>query len=111
MNFSIMKSSGKELFSDALPIIEKFAPSLGGVIGGPAGFAIGYIIPILAHAFGAHPNDIKQIIANIISDPDAASKLQAIEHEHADWLCAAVDSAGRLIGAEINVKLSWADPK
>ncbi len=31
-----------EMFDDALPIIKKFAPTIGAAIGGHIGFAAGY---------------------------------------------------------------------
>lgn len=107
----IQKMNAKELLSDAFPIIQKFAPAIAGAIGGPTGFALGYLVPILANAFGAHPNNMKEIIANIINDPLAANKLGEIEREHGDWLCTVTDNIDRLITAEINIKLEWAQPK
>jgi len=105
------KMNGKELLNDAFPIIQKFAPSIAGAIGGPVGFALGYLIPILASAFGAHPSNIKELISNIVSDPLAADKLDKIDREHGDWFCTLSDNFDRLTSAEINVKLSWAEPK
>jgi hypothetical protein len=107
----ISKTSAKELLSDAFPIIEKFAPGIAGAIGGPIGFAAGYIIPVLARAFGSPSTDLKQLVANILNDPHAADKLGEIEHEHSDWLCSITDSVDRLTSAEVNIKLSWAEPK
>lgn len=101
----------KEAFIDALPIIEKFAPSVGAAIGGPLGFASGYIIPILASAFDAKPTDIKQLVSNIITDPRMQSKLESIEQDHGDWLSSLTDNLDRLVTAEFNVKLAWAEPK
>ena len=97
----------KELFGDALPIIEKFAPSIGGAIGGPVGVAAGYVVPILANAFGAHPSNIKELVGNILADSGAQSKLEAIEHEHGDWVCTLMDSVGNLTSAKINIELTW----
>jgi len=97
----------KELFNDALPIIKNFAPTIGAAIGGPAGAAAGYAIPILANSFGANPGDIKQIVSNILQDPNAEEKLDKAEHEHKDIICALIDSMHGLSRAEINLKLEW----
>jgi hypothetical protein len=97
----------KELFSDALPIISKFAPSIGAAIGGPVGLASGYAIPILASAFGAHPTDVRGLVQKIVNDSEAQSKLEGLEHEHGDWICALVDSVGNLSKAEIHINLEW----
>lgn len=97
----------KELFSDSLPIIEKFAPSVGTAIGGPVGIAAGYAIPLLASAFGSKPSNIREIASKILTDADAQSKLEEIEHEHGDWICTLTDSLGNLSRAEIHINLEW----
>jgi len=99
------------IFNDALPIISKFAPSIGTALGGPIGFATGYILPILAKAFNANPQNLSELVNNIISDPDSQTKLESIEHEHGDWLCTTLDSIGNLAEAEISVKLKWQTEK
>lgn len=90
----------KELLSDALPIISKFAPSIAGAIGGPVGVAAGYFIPILADAFGVHPSDIAGLTQKILNDSDAQRKLEQVESDHCDC-------ANKLSNAEINIKLEW----
>lgn len=114
MNFqlpTILKSTAKDIFSDAFPLIQKYAPTIGAALGGGPGFAIGALLPILGNAFNAHPGDIKTLVSNIVNDPDAQAKLEQIEHEHSGWVCAMTDSVDRLTSAEVNIKLSWADPK
>jgi hypothetical protein len=106
-----IKMNARELFKESLPLIEKFAPNIAAAITRPVSFAFGYILPILANAFDAHPTDITQISANIINDPDAQKKLEQIKHEHSDFLCTAIHSFDRLTSAEINIKVGWADPK
>ena len=97
----------KELFSDALPIISKFAPSIGGAISGPVGIAAGYIVPVLASAFGAPSTNISDIVSKILNDPDAQEKLQVIEHDHGSWLCGIMDSVNNLTKADIHITLEW----
>jgi hypothetical protein len=97
----------REIFDASLPIINKFAPSIGGAIGGPYGFAAGYILPLLATAFGSHPSDVKDLVQKILNDPNAQGKLESLEHEHGDWICGLLDSAEKLQEAEISVKLRW----
>ena len=99
-----------ELFSDVLPLIQKVAPTIGAAIGGPIGLAAGYVIPVLANAFDAHPTNVKQLVSNILADPNAQSKLQDIESEHANWLSSLMDSVNNLSHAEVNIKLDWQSP-
>jgi hypothetical protein len=101
----------REVFKDALPIIKKFAPTIGAAIGGPVGVATGYILPLLATAFDSNTSDLKHIADTIINDPLAADKLGALEHEHCDFLCSMVGTMDRLMSVEINVKLNWNDGK
>lgn len=101
----------KELFSDALPLIQKFAPTIGAAIGGPMGLATGYVIPILANAFGSKPNDFKDLVKNILNDSHAQEKLESIEHEHGDWVCTLMDSVNNLSSMKINIELTWQSDK
>ncbi len=101
----------KELLGDAFPIIAKFAPSIGAAIGGPMGFAAGYLLPVLANTFNAHPTNMQELVTNILNDPNTQGKLESIEHEHGDWLCTTLDSIGNLAEAEINIKLKWQTDK
>src|ERR1700689_438273 len=97
----------KEIFDASLPIITKFAPSIGAAIGGPYGMAGGYILPLLASAFGSHPTDLKDLVQKILNDPNAQGKLESLEHEHGDWLFNLMESSEKLQEAEISVKLRW----
>lgn len=97
----------KGLFGDAIPIIQKFAPSVASAITSPIGFAAGYIIPILASAFGTSSRDLNALAGKIFEDPDAAEKLAAIEHDHGDWLCGILQSVTHLSSADIHIKLEW----
>jgi hypothetical protein len=101
----------KEIFNDALPIVSKFAPSIGAAIGGPVGLATGYAIPILANAFGTHPTDLRGLVTKIINDSDAKTKLEGLEEEHGDWLCSLEDSLNNLAKAEIHINLEWQSDK
>jgi hypothetical protein len=95
------------LFENALPLLNQFAPTIGATLAGPPGFAAGYIIPLLAHAFSALPKNAKEISDAILADKDAASKLRDLEFNHAGILSALGDSISSLSKAEINVKLEW----
>lgn len=98
----------KELFNDVLPVLEKFAPSIGAAIGGPFALAAGYAVPLLASAFDTHPSNIKQIVEKIIQDPDAAKmKLENMENEYGDWITSLMRSVNNLLKAEVNVRLEW----
>lgn len=97
----------KDLFHDALPIITKFAPTIGAAIGGPVGVAAGYVVPVLANAFGAKSTDIKDLVNKILADPGSEGKLEAIEQEHGDWVGALMNNVTHLTSAKINVELTW----
>jgi hypothetical protein len=65
---------------DALiQVISKAAPLLGGVIGGPAGVAIGSLI---ASKFGGNSQDTDDLLARIQADPQSAVKLLEIQTTH-----------------------------
>jgi hypothetical protein len=64
-------------WQDIAAIVGKTAPLLGGVLGGPAGAAIGSIV---AAALGTENSP--DAVAAALGDPDAALKLRAIETAH-----------------------------
>ena len=97
----------KSIFAEALPILEKFAPSIATAIGGMPGFALSFVIPLLAKSFGTDTHNLSDLASKILKDQDAPLKLQALEHQHHDWICAVVDSSTRIKNAEISVKLNW----
>lgn len=97
----------KSVFKDALPIIDKYAPTIGSVIGGVPGLALGLVVPILAKAFGSDAHNLSDIVANIVKDEAAPIKLQALEAEHCDWICSLTQSVNKLQSAEISIKLDW----
>jgi hypothetical protein len=68
--------SFKDKLSSLANTVSKFAPMLGGVIGGPPGAAVGAVI---ASVFGGDSNDPEGLEKLIKADPDAAVKLKAIE--------------------------------
>ena len=78
----------KDLSND----IAKIAPTLGGVIGGPAGAGIG---ALLASALGVgnSPSEVQQAL---ITSPDAAVKLKALETQVA---IAQITSAAQQVDA------------
>ncbi|MCK5605404.1 hypothetical protein KAR91_26165 [Candidatus Pacearchaeota archaeon] len=59
--------------------VKKGAPLLGGVIGGPAGAAVGSMV---AKVFGGDPTDPADLIARVKADGDAAVKLKQIESDN-----------------------------
>jgi hypothetical protein len=99
------------IFQNAFPIIAKLAPTFARAIGGFPGIAMTYVLPLLAHAAGTNSTDIPTMISNFINDPKAQNNLKDLEHDHADWLCSLLESTNRITQAEINIKLSWANPQ
>jgi len=69
-------------WKDVGKAVGKFAPLLGGALGGPGGAAIGSLV---ASSFGVE-NDPDKIAAAIGGDPDAAVKLLAIQNGHEERL-------------------------
>ncbi len=67
----------------AKSIVKKGAPLLGSVLGGPAGSAVG---GLLASVFGADPDEPDELLTKIEADPEAATKLRAIELKHREKL-------------------------
>ncbi len=97
----------KDVFRDALPIIKNFAPSIAAAIGGPVGVATGYVLPILASAFGVDSSNPRSIAEAILAGSNSEDTLKELEHEHGDWICKLLDSVGNLASAKINVELTW----
>ncbi len=97
----------KDLFRDALPTIKEFAPVIASAIGGPFGVAAGYVIPVLATAFGGSSKDVPGLVSKIMSDPDASTKLSLCEEDHSGWLTALMTSVNNLSSAEVNIKVHW----
>jgi hypothetical protein len=76
----------KEIFKDALPILEKSAPIITKIIAGhPLGAAVDIVIHLLRKYFG---KDVytDTLAKTIVNDPEATPKLQQLEKEHYDLL-------------------------
>ena len=98
----------KEVLKDAIPIIETFAPSIAGVLGGPVGVAAGIALPLLAKALNANPSDLPGLVHSIVSDPSVGDKLKALEAEHGGWLSGLAKEFPQPSHVEITVKLDFA---
>lgn len=96
-----------EVFREALPVIQRVAPSVAAAIGGPIGMAADYIFPILANAFGVSTAEPTQVVQAILSHDGSENTLAKVEQEHCDVLCGIMNSMTHLSQAEINIKLSW----
>jgi hypothetical protein len=105
----IFKSTAKDVLEDAFPLIEKFAPALGSAIGGPPGFALGFVINTLFGTFNTRSHDIKQLINDMKSDPNVGDKLQAIEKDCLDIINNVPTNLNQLKGCKINIELEWKD--
>jgi hypothetical protein len=78
-----MNIDPKDLAPLAGALLSAGAPILGGIIGGPVGALVGSLLPQLAGAFGLAPDAAPaQIAAAVQADPNASSKLSAIEEQH-----------------------------
>lgn len=65
-------------FDDVGKIVGEAAPLVGGLLGGPAGSAVGGMV---ASALGVE-NDPEKIKKAVENDPEAAVKLRQLEQEH-----------------------------
>jgi len=74
-------------WKDAVSLIEKEAPLVGGLLGGPAGAALGAgasgIIHLVASSLGCEPTQ-DAITATIAADPASALKLKELELTHSE---------------------------
>lgn len=61
--------------------IAKFAPVLGGMVGGPVGIGVTAASAVIAHALGVAPTP--DAVAIALQNPDAAVKLAQIEKDRA----------------------------
>lgn len=95
------------IFKEALPTIEKYAPTLGSFFGGAPGIALSIVVPLLAKAFNTEAMNFSDLISRIMKDEAAPLKLQSLEDEHYDWLCSLLNSVNKLKSAEIVIKLDW----
>lgn len=100
-------NSLKTIFKDALPTLEKFSPSIAAALGGVPGFALSVVVPILAKTFGVDSHNLNDLASAILKDEHASVKLQGLENQHHDWLCAVTDSVSNLASAELHLKLDW----
>ena len=73
------------IFDDIKKVVSKAAPLLGSAISATNPLA-GVAISLLGNAFGVEGNNKKDILKRIKSDPEAALKLQKIEHDHVESL-------------------------
>lgn len=92
---------------DALPLIEKFAPSFGKLLHGTSNIAIGIALPLLEQKFNAKHGDISSIVNAITGDPEAADKLASLEQDHSKWIAGLTGGIGHISRLEINVKMDF----
>jgi len=70
------KEVGRSLVSQGMPLV-------GGLLGGPAGAAVGRMV---SGVFGADPESPEEVMNAIQSDPDAITKLREFEMKHKEKL-------------------------
>jgi len=97
----------KEVLKDALPLITTFAPSIAGILGGPAGVAAGIALPLIAKAFNTSPSDFGGLVHNIVTDPSVGDKLKALESEHGGWLTGLAKEFPQPSHVEMTIKIDW----
>ena len=100
----------REVFHEALPIIENVAPSIASVIGGAPGVAAGVLLPLLAKAFNTNPGDFRGLVNNITTDPDAEKKLVDVVMQHASWASSIASDVKFPSHVEITLKMDFNSP-
>lgn len=70
-------------FKSLLPVIEKAAPVLANIIGGPAA-SVG--ASLIASIFGGDPKSPEDLLKRITVDPEAQYKLAQLENQHIEAL-------------------------
>ncbi len=99
-----------EFLHDVLPVIQKFAPAIGGIIGGPVGAATGYALPMLAATFDSNPSDLRGLAEKIANAPDAQKRLSKIETNHLNMIDFLQDHDKNMTNFEMSIKISWDKP-
>lgn len=66
--------------STIISVVEKLAPELAGVLGGPVGLVVS---TLLSNFFGVHPDNLASTIQ---ADPNAEFKLSQFKLQHAEEL-------------------------
>jgi len=100
----------KDLFKDALPVLENVAPIVAKFIGGYPAIAAEYLLPLLTHAAGINTGDVGQLVKDIINKESTQDMMKKFECDHKDLLCNLLDNVNKLSSAEINVKLNFNKP-
>ncbi len=95
----------KDVLHEVMPVIEKSAPAIGRIIGGPVGLATTFAVSLLAHAFGTHPSDIQNLPTTILNDPTADIKLRELEKYNADLLATLKHDDKPPTNVEININM------
>lgn len=99
-----------EALEEAMPIIEKMAPSVAAAIGGPFGIALTAFVNLI-NMFYAYPNNtfpaefpttFKPFVDKIINDEDSVDKLKKMEEDQGSWLTGLLKSYQK---AEIDIKV------
>ncbi len=96
----------KDIFKDALPILEEVAPMIARLIGGYPAIAAEYLLPALTKVVGSH-GDVGQLAKDIVSKDFAQQCIKDFEHEHSDVLHSLLENINKLSSAEINLKLNF----
>lgn len=104
----------EDIFRDALPIINKFAPSVAYALGGSVGAATSFIISLLSNAYSVNPSDLPGLANKIANDPASETILRQLEQTNAASNAnnnEVVSKDTHLSSAEINVKLQFEEDK
>lgn len=97
----------KDIFREALPVLENIAPLVAKFIGGYPAIAAEYLLPVLTNVAGIHSGDVGQLVRDIINKNETQNKIKRFEDDHSDLLNSLLENVNKLSSAEINVKLNF----
>ena len=69
--------------SELIKAVETSAPLLASALGSPIA---GLVLSLVAHTFGVDSNKVDELTSIVRGNPDAASKLKALELQHSETL-------------------------
>jgi hypothetical protein len=97
----------RETAKTILPVIEKSAPLLASLIGGPTGGAVAWVVSMLAQQFDAEHGDLPGLINNMQSDPDMETKLKDLQDKHLTTISDLMQSFKSPSRIEVRFIASW----
>lgn len=93
----------EDVFRDALPIINRFAPSIAYTLGNGVGAGINFVISLLSNAYSVNPANLPELASKISSNPESEHILKELEQKNT------IHNNSHLASVEMNLKLQFDD--